>query len=270
MAVIDVTERPVFHLGPDTSRTLSPSGIASSAAIGTAQANATVVASGVGAAGTVGTASTTAQVDVTGINAASGGIGSPGLTASLAPSGVAGSVSVGSPQLNINAPVYGVASTAAVGTTTAFTSMNPSGFASVGDLGSPSLNLVMSPTGIASAEQFGDADTLATVFIIPGPVDPSNDFGNPVATKYGWIFRTPRNTYQWRVPPYKEYEGISLLKEDGVWVEVAHPDLERTLTAQKYLAGGRDHVVSDSLKADLVAAGYSVTTEIVTTEDYKS
>jgi len=101
-------------------------------------------------------------------------------------------------------------------------------------------------------------------------VDPSNDFGNPVATKYGWIFRTPRNTYQWRVPPYKEYEGISLLKESGAWVEVAHPDLERTLTATKYLAGGRDHVVSDTLKADLVCAGYSVTTEIVTTEDYKS
>lgn len=270
MTVIDVTERPVFHLGPDTSRTLSPSGIASSAAIGTAQANATVVASGVASAEAVGTASTTAQVNVTGIDAATGSTGSPALTASLTADGVAGSGATGSPQGDASVQAVGIASSAALGGTTAFISMNPTGFASVGDLGSPSLNLVMSPDGIASAEQFGDADTLATVFIIPGPVDPSNDFGNPVATKYGWIFRTPRNTYQWRVPPYKEYEGISLLKESGTWVEVAHPDLERTLTATKYLAGGRDHVVSDTLKADLVAAGYSVTTEIVTTEDYKS
>ena len=270
MSVIDVTERPVFHLGPDTFRTLSPSGIASSAAIGTAQANATVVASGVASAEAVGTASTTAQVDVTGINAASGDTGSPALTASLTANGVAGSGDIGTPQGDAFMQPLGVASTAALGATTAFTSMNPSGFSSVGALGSPSLNSVVSPDGIAGTEAFGDADTLATVFIIPGPVDPSNDFGNPVATKYGWIFRTPRNTYQWRVPPYKEYEGISLLKESGAWVEVAHPDLERTLTATKYLAGGRDHVVSDTLKADLVAAGYSVTTEIVTTEDYKS
>ena len=126
--------------------------------------------------------------------------------------------------------------------------------------------MVMAPTGIASAEAFGDADTLATVFIIPGPYDPTNDFGNATATKKGWIFRPPVNTYQWRL--FKEYEGISLLKENGVWSEVAHPDLERTRSAQKYLAGGRDHVVGDALKAELVALGYTVTEEFVTTEEY--
>jgi hypothetical protein len=124
----------------------------------------------------------------------------------------------------------------------------------------------MGPTGIASAVAFGDADTLTTVFIIPGPFDPSNDFGNATATKKGWVFRPPVNTYQWRL--FKEYEGISLLKESGVWSEVAHPDLERTLNAEKYLAGGRDHVVGDSLKAELVAEGYTVTEEFVTTEEY--
>lgn len=269
-AVIDVTERPVFKLGPVLNLTVYPTAIASGETFGTAQANATVTASGVASAGDAGSATTVASVVADGINAATGDTGSPALTATAAATGVAGSGAAGSPQGNTIMEPLGVASTAALGATTAFISMNPTGFSSVGDLGSPSLNLVMSPDGIAGSEQFGDADTLATVFIIPGPVDPSNDFGNPVATKYGWIFRTPRNTYQWRVPPYKEYEGISLLKESGAWVEVAHPDLERTLTATKYLAGGRDHVVSDTLKADLVAAGYSVTTEIVTTEDYKS
>ena len=185
--------------------------------------------------------------------------------------GVATAVVVGTAKLNAKAVASGVSSAGAVGTAKTDADVNPVAInAASGSAGTPQFNAFMHATGIAGAEQFGDADTIATAFIIPGPVDPSNDFGNPVATKYGWIFRTPRNTYQWRVPPYKEYEGISLLKESGTWVEVAHPDLERTLTATKYLAGGRDHVVSDSLKADLVAAGYSVTTEIVTTEDYKS
>jgi len=99
-------------------------------------------------------------------------------------------------------------------------------------------------------------------------VDPSNDFGNAVATKKGWIFRPPVNTYQWRL--FKEYEGISLLKENGTWSEVAHPDLERTRNATRYLGGGRDHVVSTSLKAELEGLGYTVTEEIVTTEEYLS
>lgn len=270
MTVIDVTERPVFKLGPDYARTAYPNGVASGEVFGTTKANAVVVATGVASTITVGTASTVASTAVSGISGASA-LGTPTVVYLLAPTGIAGASALGTGKTVATAqPTEGLPSSAALGTTTAFTSMNPSGFSSVGDLGSPSLNLVMSPDGIAGTEAFGDADTLATVFIIPGPVDPSNDFGNPVATKYGWIFRTPRNTYQWRVPPYKEYEGISLLKESGAWVEVAHPDLERTLTATKYLAGGRDHVVSDTLKADLVAAGYSVTTEIVTTEDYKS
>ena len=74
------------------------------------------------------------------------------------------------------------------------------------------------------------------------------------------------NTYKWRL--FKEYEGISLLKENGTWSEVAHPDLPRTKAAEKYLAGGRDHVVGDALKAELVALGYTVTQEVVTTEEF--
>jgi hypothetical protein len=121
----------------------------------------------------------------------------------------------------------------------------------------------MSPAGIASGEAFGDADTLATVFIIPGPYDPTNEFGVVNVVRKGWLFRTPRTTYQWRIPPFKEYEGISLLRESGVWSEVQHPDLERTLAADVYLGGGRDHFVDDTVKAELVALGYTVTEEII-------
>ncbi len=267
MTVIDVTERPVFKLGPELFRIVYPSGIASGEAFGTAQANASVTAVGVAPAGAVGTASTTASIAVTGIDAGTGAVGTPSITVSVHPTGVAAPGDLGAPQADAEMAPAGLPSTFALGSTTAFTSMNPSGFSATGGgPGSPALTASINPTGIASAEAFGDADTLATVFIIPGPYDPTNDFGNATATKKGWIFRPPVNTYQWRL--FKEYEGISLLKENGVWSEVAHPDLERTRSAQKYLAGGRDHVVGDALKAELVALGYTVTEEFVTTEEY--
>lgn len=259
--ITDITEGPVYLLGWDANRTVYPTGVASGEVVGTAQVNATVSASGVASAAVVGTATTVASATVTGIDAATGAAGSPAVTATVNPVGIAGAEAYGSPQLNVTAPVYGVASAAAVGTVTAFFSMNPSGFEDAGAAGVPSLTPVMSPTGIASAEAFGDADTLATVFIIPGPVDPSNDFGTVNVVRKGWLFRTPRSTYQWRM--FKEYEGISLLREDGVWSEVAHPDLERTLAAQIYLGGGRDHFLDDATKTELVALGYTVTEEII-------
>ena len=265
--VIDVTERPVFKLGPELFRIVYPNGVASGEVFGTAQVNATVVADGAASAGSVGAASTTASIAVTGIDAGTGAAGTPSVVVSVNPTGIAAPGALGQPQLNILAPVYGVPSGAAVGTATAFTSMGPSGFSATGGgLGTPSVAMVMAPDGVAGTEAFGDADTLATVFIIPGPFDPSNDFGNATATKKGWIFRPPVNTYKWRL--FKEYEGISLIKENGVWSEVAHPDLPRTKSAERYLAGGRDHVVGDALKAELEGLGYTVVSEFVTTEEY--
>lgn len=249
--LVDITDSVVQHLGIDsTPRTGEPAGIAGVAAVGSVSVSASVVA-----------------VAVPGSAAA----GSASLSASMAVPGVASGFALGLPQVNVKAPVYGVGSGADVGLPVAFTSMNIAGFSAAGGgPGSPSLAMVMNPDGVASGAVFGDADTLVTVFIVPGPVDPSNDFGDAVVTKYGWVFRGPRNVYQWRMPPLKEYEGISLVKESGVWTEVAHPDLERTLSAQKYLPGGHDHVVSTSLKDELIGAGYTVTSEVVTTEDYET
>lgn len=257
----DITERPVQFLGWSLDLTVYPTGVGSSVTVGTAQANTTIAVSGVAPAGAVGTAQVNAALSVNGIAAGPGAVGSPALTATVAPSGIAAAGTVGTVKANTTAPVAGIGSAAALGTTTAFTSMNIAGFASTGAVGEPSLNLVMSPDGIAGSEQFGDADTIATVFIIPGPVDPSNDFGTVNVLRKGWLFRTPRSTYQWRL--FKEYEGISLLREDGVWSEVAHPDLERTLAAEMYLGGGRDHFLDDATKDELVALGYTVTEEFI-------
>jgi len=265
----DVTERPVFKLGPVLNLTVYPTAIASGEAFGTAQANTVLSATGVASVGDVGTVAVTAAVAASGIDAGTGAAGSVTLTASVTAEGVAGSGAAGDPSTTAYAPASGIGSAAAVGAATAFTSMGPAGIdAATGSVGTPSLNLVMSPAGIAGSEQFGDADTLATVFVIPGPFDPTNEFGDPVVTKRGWIFRNPTIQLGWRFQ--KRYEGVSLLKENGTWVEVSHPDLERTKSAEKYLPGGHDHVVSDALKADLIAAGYTVSDEVVTTEDYKS
>jgi len=185
------------------------------------------------------------------------------------PTGIASGEAVGTAQADASVAASGVAPSGVVGTATTVASAAVTGIdAGTGAVGTPSTTAAMQPTGLASGVQFGDADTLATVFIIPGPVDPSNDFGDAVVTKKGWVFRTPVNTYQWRL--FKEYEGISLLKESGTWSEVAHPDLERTRAADLYLAGGRDHVVSTSLKTELEGLGYTVTEEIVSTEEYLS
>lgn len=257
----DITDRPILLLGWTLDLTASPTGIASTAAVGTAQANATITVSGIAAADAAGSPQVNAAVSVDGINAGTGAAGDPATVAYLAPSGISSAAALGTAQFDTTAPVAGIGSSAALGTTTAFTSMNITGFASTGAVGEPSLNLVMSPDGIAGSEAFGDADTIATVFIIPGPVDPSNDFGTVTVTRKGWLFRPPTTTYQWRM--FKEYEGVSLLKEDGVWSEVQHPDLERSRAAQVYLGGGRDHFLDDATKTELVALGYTVTEEII-------
>jgi len=160
----------------------------------------------------------------------------------------------------------GIGSTATVGTPKTVATVTVDGIAAGGGVGQPSAVMLMRPNGIASTAAVGDPSTVATVLAVS--IAPFNLFGDARATKKGFIFRPPANTYQWRL--FKEYEGISLLKENGTWSEVAHPDLERTLAAQKYLGGGRDHVVSTSLKTELEGLGYTVTEEVVTTEDYLS
>jgi len=181
--------------------------------------------------------------------------------ATVSPDGVASSAVLGTAQLNIRvASTQGIPSTLQFGTATAFISMNPTGIdAEGGGLGTPSAQQVMSPTGVSSGETFGDTDILATVFVIPGPVDPSNDFGNPIVTQKRLIFRPPTQTLGWGW--YKRFEGISLIKKDGAWSEVPWPTNQDTLEADIYLAGGRDHAVSTTLAAELISEGYTISEE---------
>lgn len=153
--------------------------------------------------------------------------------------GVPGSLTVGSPSTNAG--------------------MEPDGVASGVSFGTAKTSVVIYPDGIASGLTFGDTSTDATVLVVPGPVDPSNDFGNPVVIQKRLIFRPPTQTLGWGW--YKRFEGISLIKKDGVWSEVPWPTVQETLDADIYLAGGRDHAVSTSLAAELIGEGYTISEE---------
>jgi len=239
--LVDVTERSIYLLGwPDPDRTMEPSSAVSGGGVGSPTTVASVALSGLPGASQTGSV----QVDAT-----------------VSPDGVASSAALGTAQLNIRvAPTQGIPSTLQFGTTTAFISMNPTGIdAEGGGLGTPSAQQVMSPTGVSSGETFGDTDILATVFVIPGPVDPSNDFGNPIVTQKRLIFRPPTQTLGWGW--YKRFEGISLIKKDGAWSEVPWPTNQDTLEADIYLAGGRDHAVSTTLAAELISEGYTISEE---------
>lgn len=266
---LDITERPVLLLGSTLNLEARPSGLAGGVALGTPQADSVVTPSGIPSTADVGATSAQFILSPPGVSAGVGSFGTAAVQFGIGPSGVAGSGSVGSVQADANIGATSIGPGATFGSPNAFTSMNPDGITAVGGgAAAPRVTAVLRPEGVASTEVFGDLDTLATVFVIPGPYDPTNDFGDARATRSGWIFRPPVNIYKWRL--FKEYEGISLLKESGVWSEVAHPDLERTRRADIYLAGGRDHVVSTALKEELESLGYTLVQEIVTTEEFIS
>ena len=261
VVVTDITEGPVYLLGWDPNRTGEPDGIASTLAIGTAATVAVVEPDGVPSSSVTGSPVSVATIAVTGISAGTGAVGTPSVVASMHPDGIAGTETFGTAQADTNMNPTGIGSGVQFGTTEAFTSMNPFGFdASGGGTGTPSTNATIGLTGIASGETFGDTDILATVFVIPGPVDPSNDFGNPTVIQKRLIFRPPTQTLGWGW--YKRFEGISLIKKNGVWSEVPWPTIQETLDADVYLAGGRDHAVSTTLAAELINEGYTISEEV--------
>lgn len=55
--------------------------------------------------------------------------------------------------------------------------------------------------------------------------------------------------------------GVSVMKIDGTYYELRNPSSEDVAAAQKFYLGGIHHIVTAEEKADLEAAGYTVTTE---------
>ena len=243
MTVIEVTARPVLLLGWDPEREAAPASVSGGVSVGTFRVDASVSPVSVVGSLTVGT------VDV-----------SENLTL-LLPDSIAGATTTGDPSVAYTVLVTGIAPSGATGQPKTVVAVALSGVAGATSAGTPSVILVASPSTVSSSLALGlvSVDNSAAVF--PVSVREFTSMGMPQMINRRFVLRTPRNTYQWRL--FKEYEGISLLKENGVWSEVAHPDLERTKAAEIYLGGGRDHVLSDELRAELAALGYPSIEEIV-------
>lgn len=193
---------------------------------------------GIGTAAAFGVAKTVAYVLPTGV-VLSATVGTASTSAYMTILPIDGVTTAGTPQVNMQVGATGIASPVTAGEPRVAEAMNPDGIAGAEDVAAPATVAYMQPDSAVSQPSVG------TVSV----------------TRKGWMFRTPRTTYQWRM--FKEYEGVSLLREGGVWSEVQHPDLERTRSAQIYLGGGRDHFVDTTTKTELVGLGYTVTEEII-------
>jgi hypothetical protein len=257
---LDITEGIPLTLGPALYRIVTPGGLASTEAFGTALTTTTLSPVGIASSSAPGDPTTVASVEVLGITTGTGGVGQVSLVRLIGPDAIAASDSTGSPQADATMSPPALAGSVAFGVAESFTSMNPNGFdAQGGGPGTAMTRPSLEPDGIASTIQAGDVDTIATVFIIPGPVDPSNDFGNAIGRTKRLIFRPPTQTLGWGW--YKRFEGISVLKRNGAWEEVPWPTIDETIDAEIYLGGGRDHAVSTALAAELISEGYTISEE---------
>jgi hypothetical protein len=57
---------------------------------------------------------------------------------------------------------------------------------------------------------------------------------------------------------YKMLRSISVLKIDGVYVEIREPSQDEEALATEFYLGGHEYPVSDEVAAELIAAGYEV------------
>jgi hypothetical protein len=175
------------------TRTVSPSGVGSTAALGapTITATRTVSPSGVASTAALG-APTLAPGPVTlspaGL-ASTSALGAPTLVPgprTVSPSGVASTAALGAPTLSAAATVSpsGVASTAALGAplVSGAGAVYPSGVASTAALGAPTLvpgAVTVSPAGVASTSALGAPTLTATRTVSPAGVASTAALGAP-------------------------------------------------------------------------------------------
>lgn len=155
----------------------------------------------------------------------------------VAPSGIASAEAFGTPTITTGAPT-----------------IVPQGIISSEDFGFPTITitapegLIVGAGGIASGEQFGTP----TVFR-PGSTGPSLTL-----TIVGDYWQSPspgdrpyRARLWYRIPI-----AVSLLKVNGQWIERMEPSEELVAQSDYYFPGGRIHPINDALAVELIAAGY--------------
>lgn len=169
---------------------VTPTGIASSEALGSPSVSSVLVTSpsGIATAGAFGTPSVTASLTASPAGIATAeALGAPTLTATLtvSPGGIAGAEAVGVPAIsgNLNTFPPGIASGEAFGSPSVSNPLpvNPAGIASAETFGTPELALgaQITPPGIATAEAFGSPAVSALLTMSPAGADFSEAFGSP-------------------------------------------------------------------------------------------
>jgi hypothetical protein len=178
-----------------SEQSISPDGIASTAAVGapTLTYDHELEPTGIASTASVGTPTLlpTIGVEPTGIASATA-IGTPALSATydLQPTGIESAAAVGAPIVALDLDqvfsVEGIASTAAVGAPglSATAGVAPSGIASAAALGSPSVesDYEIEPTGIASQAAVGVPAVIRQQFIAPGGIASTAALGTPTLT----------------------------------------------------------------------------------------
>lgn len=185
-----VALRPASGGSPQT---VTPTGIASSEAIGTPAAQTTVTTSPAAVPSGEALGTPTVQTSVTispsGIAGAEA-LGTPAVqtTVTVSPTGISSTTATGTPtvQAAVSVSPTGIASTSATGTpqVTATVTVTPSGISTGAAVGTPSIVLggAVSPTGIPSGEQLGTPTVSTTITTSPGGVATSTATGNPAIT----------------------------------------------------------------------------------------
>lgn len=140
------------------TQTISPSGIATAEAFGTAKVNGRVALEGIATAEAFGTPVVAGPVIASGIATAEA-FGTPRVNPSIAPSGIATAEAFGTPVVtateNITIVPTGIATAEAFGTLQLNQQIVGTGIATAEAFGTLSVNQKVVPTGIATAEAFG-------------------------------------------------------------------------------------------------------------------
>lgn len=177
----------LYAIKPATAQTVSPSGIASTSAVGTPALVQTITPSGIASTSAVGTPALMIQqfVQPTGIASASA-VGTPTLIETVSPSGIGSTSAVGTPTLIQQQFVLpsGIAPTSAVGDPTLMQQqfIEPSGISSTSGVGSPSLAHIIAPSGIPGGSAVGDPTLLQQQFVAPAGIASTSGVGTPTLT----------------------------------------------------------------------------------------
>lgn len=174
-------------------QTVTPTGIATGAALGSPAITTTITTSPTGIATSAATGTPTVSTSITvspsGIaTGAATGTPSVSTTVTVSPTGIASAVAVGAPALSATITVApsGISSATATGTPQVTTSVTvePTGVPTGAAVGTPSVvgSGTVSPTGIPSGEQLGTPTISTTITTSPGGVATSTATGNPAIT----------------------------------------------------------------------------------------